>query len=355
MPSPTTYTRHITFDRAGVDMERGTFEAILASEGEASDGHVLSISGGRVADPMPMQLAHSMSPLQTVGSIVNPRKDTKATPPVLRVRGQMELGGDGSQASVRRDLLHMIGAGHVRAMSVSWEAIGKPIPRTNLASDHPFFVDAETETDFRKRYGLFFPRWRALEGSIVAVGADPEALIGRAEQEEEREGDPDVARFWRSFAAHTDDPAPGEEIVEVEEETARSPLEALTDSVEAAIRAGVSRDEVVDALAELAGRAADEIEDDESTGEMCAEDDDEGDLEDARADTEPAGTDAERVEASASSEQGREIGDLEAYEPGLTNRRMAEILREELGAVRPSLREEMMLLLDERTGRVSPR
>jgi hypothetical protein len=78
----------------------------------------------------------------------------------------------------------------------------------NLPSDHAYFVDAEGEKDHRKRYGLYFEKWRALEGSVVALGADPEALIGRAD-----ETDGAVSTFWRSMATDAIDEDQAEALI----------------------------------------------------------------------------------------------------------------------------------------------
>jgi hypothetical protein len=119
------------------------------------------------------------------------------------------MSGEGVSAEIRRDLAHMIDKGHVTGVSIRWDDVpGKSVRRVNLPSDHPYFVDAEAETDPRKRYGVYFEEWRAMEGSVVALGADPQALIGRAD-----ETDGEVASFWRAMASDIaeaeagDDPA----------------------------------------------------------------------------------------------------------------------------------------------------
>jgi hypothetical protein len=90
----------------------------------------------------------------------------------------------------------MISQGHINAVSVRWEAI-RFTRRVNLPKNHPAYV-TEDESDPRKRYGVFFEAWRAQEGSVVAVGADPKALIGRSD---ETKGE--VQSFWRSMAETT--------------------------------------------------------------------------------------------------------------------------------------------------------
>lgn len=185
-----------------INLDTGVFSMILATEGEASDGDILSIKGGKVPKRMPMLNGHYNSATEQLGSITDPEKLLEDSPPRLRAMGHIELGGDTGPADVRRDLAYMISQGHVTGMSIRWDVVdgGKPpVRRINLPSDHPYFVDAETEKNPRKRYGLFWPEWRAMEGSVVALGADSKALIGRAE---ETEGD--VSTFWRAMADDLD-------------------------------------------------------------------------------------------------------------------------------------------------------
>jgi hypothetical protein len=181
----------------GIDLDTGTFTMTLATEGEASDGDILSIKGGQIPERMPMLTSHWNDPSAQLGSITNPEKLLKDSPPRLRAVGHIEMSGEGVSAEIRRDLAHMIDKGHVTGVSIRWDEVpGKSVRRVNLPSDHPYFVDAEAETDQRKRYGVYFEEWRAMEGSVVALGADPQAVILRAD-----ETDGDVASFWRAMAS----------------------------------------------------------------------------------------------------------------------------------------------------------
>ena len=176
----------------------GSFSMTLVTEGEASDGDILSISGGVIPARMPLLVSHWNDPSATAGSITGAVKELQSSPPALKAKGQIELGGEAAQADIRKDLAFMVKQGHVGAVSIRWDEVegGKsPVRRVNLPSDHPYYVDGEEEKSFRKRWGLFWPEWRALEGSIVALGADPKALIGRAL---ETEGE--VRVFWREMA-----------------------------------------------------------------------------------------------------------------------------------------------------------
>ncbi len=177
----------------------GEFQMTLASEGEASDGDILSIKGGQIPDQMPLLASHFNEPTTQLGSITGARKHLQSSPPTLSALGQIEMGGEGPSSDIRRDLAFMIGQGHVNAVSIRWDVVqGKAIRRVNLPSDHPHFVDAESETG-AARFGVFFEQWRALEGSVVSLGADPAALIARADESEVEE----VADFWRSMASTT--------------------------------------------------------------------------------------------------------------------------------------------------------
>jgi hypothetical protein len=197
----------------GIDLTTGAFPMTLATEGEASDGHILSIKGGQIPERMPLLSAHWNDPNAQLGSVTDPQKALKDSPPRLRAVGHIEMTGEGTPAEIRRDLAHMIDKGHVTGMSIRWDEIpGKTIRRINLPSDHPYYVDAEKEKG-PARWGLFFEEWRGLEGSIVPVGADPGALIGRA-----NETTGEVASFWRAMAeAVTED----EPFIEIPEEDDR--------------------------------------------------------------------------------------------------------------------------------------
>jgi len=199
MTSPLLRT--LELERGSIDLETGEFPMVLATQGEASDGHILNIRGGNVPAKMPLQINHANSPAKTIGSIFDGRRGTKNGLPVLRATGQIELGGEGTGAAIRRDLAFMISEGHIGAVSLRAQG-DKVIRRTDLPKEHFAHVGAD-EPDPRRRYGLFFERFTALEGSIVALPADRGAIIGRAE---ETEGE--VQEFWRSLAE--DAPAPQE-------------------------------------------------------------------------------------------------------------------------------------------------
>lgn len=182
---------------ASVDVDNGTFGMTLATEGEASDGHILSVDGAQMVERMPMLISHWNEPTKAAGSIFRMRRHLQDTPKRLTAVGMMELDGDGEGVTVRRDLMHMIAKGHVNAVSVRWDFDWKDvIPRTKLPTDHPHFVDAEKEVSGSpKRWGYFFKKWTPREGSIVALGADPKALIGRSQDTTGK-----ISDFWARMA-----------------------------------------------------------------------------------------------------------------------------------------------------------
>lgn len=249
-----SYRRTFAVDRASVNEETGEFRAVLFSDGEASDGHVLNIQGGRIPNQMPLFVNHQADPREQLGSLYLDR----VTPHQVHVRGQIMLEGEGPEAEVRRDIMAKIAAGHVSRMSGRWDAEPEHTkPRTQLPADHPHRVSDKARG--RKRYGLYFDKWTAQEGSIVGLGADPQATMRWAE---EADSEP-VAAFWREQAERADgEPAEDTEVevereetteVEVErEETADADdvtdevvLGSFRDAVRSMIEAGLSPDDLV--------------------------------------------------------------------------------------------------------------
>ena len=193
------------YERTDLDViERGEGDpaghvaGLLATDGEASDGDILDIDGGQIPKRAPLLFGHQdWSGDRNLGSWerfekTQAGKDGKLGGKGIRGFGQIELGGAGEPQAWRDDIAHMIERKHIGALSVRWSPVGDPIRRVNLPSDHVAFVDSQTATG-NKRWGLFFPKWRLLEGSVVTLGADPAALIGRM-----RDSEGDVRRNWRA-------------------------------------------------------------------------------------------------------------------------------------------------------------
>ncbi len=159
--TPTRLERTIKVERADDTAKSGRFSAILASEGEASDGHILSIAGMRVPDSMPLLFRHTSSEeIPALGRVEKPEKVKVGGVPSLRVEPQIDMGGGDSSdplAAVRRGIAHMVGSGTLDAMSVRWDEIpSKVIARRNLPSDHFAFVDVQKEPDHPGAWGAFF-------------------------------------------------------------------------------------------------------------------------------------------------------------------------------------------------------
>lgn len=225
------------YARIDGDVVANTFKMTLATEGEAVDGDILSIRGGSGPSRFPLLVSHYNDPTTQLGSVTDPTKDLDSKPAKLRATGEVEVDGEGGPAEMRRDVLMMIGKRHVNAVSVRWHPV-KSVRRTALPPDHPHFVK-EDEKDFRKRWGELHESWRWLEGSVVSVGADPKALIGRSNEVDSE----DLKSFWRSMADDVDDSRHA------------GLMRALADVNVKAIRAlksGATMDEIVSHLAALA-------------------------------------------------------------------------------------------------------
>lgn len=165
-------------DRGEVNREDGTFPVTLFSDGEASDGHILNIAGGRLPKRMPLFIGHFADPEFQLGSLTSPTKEKRGGLNVTRHVAQIEQDGAGAAAERRADLLIMVEKGHARSMSGRWDAEQKDVVRrTELPESHPAHVSPDEKG--RKRFGLYFKRWVAMEGSLVGLGADPAAQVGR--------------------------------------------------------------------------------------------------------------------------------------------------------------------------------
>lgn len=176
---PDTWTR-FAIERESVGKTLGEFRAILATSGEASDDHILSISGMEVPDSMPMLFRHNSTvEIPVLGRIVKPVKSGSGSSAVVRVTGEFDLEGDTNDPllAIRRGFASLVQQTSLDAMSVRWDSVfGKFVSRTSLPKDHFAFA----EPDGPHSFGMFFEESVAREGSIVAIGADPSALMGRA-------------------------------------------------------------------------------------------------------------------------------------------------------------------------------
>ena len=187
--APTEFERCLTNavirEGEGSDSKPGTFPAVLATNGEASDGHILHIKGNKTPARMPLLFGHrseAMTP--SLGSVTKPVKgksaDTKLD--VLRTTQVVNMEGDGQMADIRRNIALLVDNGDLNGMSVRWVP-DEVVRRIDLPRGYYAFIDPATESRDSERYwGYFHKRSHNQEGSIVAVGADPGALVGRAQE-----------------------------------------------------------------------------------------------------------------------------------------------------------------------------
>lgn len=245
-----SYQRTLQIERA--DTTSGDFPMVLATSGEASDGHIINVRGIDAADSIPLQVDHSSSAMDTVGQISSFEVEaTRGKPALLRATGHIRLTGEGEALALRRDLLDAVSVGDVNSMSLRWEGT-QTVERTSLPKDHPAYV-ARNEKDPRRRYGLYFEKSRALEGSLVAIPADRAAIIGRSEAASSES----LGAFWRSFVEDTD-PVPSrmDEIVSDlerrlaawEERDARRALEEAAPSVREEVPAEITNQQTIEHL-----------------------------------------------------------------------------------------------------------
>jgi hypothetical protein len=250
------YERTCTIERAEDGAEAGLISGTLATDG------ILNMSGVKLPERAPLLFGHDdYTGTGNLGSWTGFHKfgdGKKLGDSGIRGTAQIELSGEGSQADWRGDIAHMIERGHIGQFSVRWEEIGEPVARVNLPSDHPAFVDSKKATG-RQRWGLYFDKWRLLEGSVVTLGADPAALVGRMQ---EAEGD--VRVYWRKAINHAleerHEPASGlvalstgagflyieREAYDAMLEEANARMQAALDALEAALEA---REDANEALA----------------------------------------------------------------------------------------------------------
>lgn len=165
----------------------GAVRGVLVTDGEASDGHILNIGGAELPASPPLLFGHDdFSGRSNLGSWTSLQahqaKSGELGSSFIEGRAQIDLGGpDGSDKDWRSNIAYMVDQGHIEAFSVRWQEVGEPQRRVNLPSDHPAAVD-EKKAKGAQRWGLYFEKWRMLEGSVVTLGADPAAVIHQMAQ-----------------------------------------------------------------------------------------------------------------------------------------------------------------------------
>ncbi len=186
------------------DGSAGVISGIVATGGEADDGHRLNIAGVQIGSDTPMLWNHK----RNLGKWNDFTKLDTQNPSEAKIRGvgNILLGGDGEERAWRNDVNYMIGEGAVTGLSMFWDIVDQPIKRTSLPKDHWARVDRKTATG-RQEFGLYFETSEMSENSVVTLGSDKAALIGRM-----LESEGFLRSFWRSSineAMEETYPAPG--------------------------------------------------------------------------------------------------------------------------------------------------
>lgn len=232
---------------AGDNAKEGTFTAVLATNGEASDGHILHIKGLTTPKKMPLLFGHrSEVQVPSLGSVTKPVKGkTKdGEHDALRVTNVINMEGDGQLSEIRRNIAGLVHNGDLNAMSIRWVP-EEVIRRIELPAGHYAHVPPNASRDTEAYWGYFHKKARSEEGSIVAIGADPQALNGRAQ--ELKDGAASV--FFRSLASSVEQSPDGMALLSLAFERYQSVLKDMRN-------AGVSSDD----MALLVGSDAEEQE-----------------------------------------------------------------------------------------------
>lgn len=297
--TPKNCWRSFSIDRAKVNAETGEFRAVVFTDGEASDGHILSIDGAQIPERMPLFSDHHASVRTQLGSLY----PLERTAHQVVMRGEIFLGGEGPELEIRRDILAKMAAGHVSQMSGRWDYEQEDaILRSELPEDHPAHVNAKkAKKDWRFRHGYFFRKWRGMEGSLVGLGADPAASVRDAMRfAEDSAASPAVRAFWRSQAETVRDltldaPITRRDFEAFTDELA-SIIEGAIDARLAALRSAPPDDAVTDSTDEDSARDARETVETDAGDEP----------DDARAERAPAEAGATRSEEPATDPPARE-------------------------------------------------
>ncbi len=174
------HRRTLQLQRGVIDLETGEFPLILASNGEASDGHIIDVAHMEVAERIPMFSNHNADPMQRMGGLINPRVSGKTTQKgraFLHMVGVLDMAGDGALPDIRRDVAQGISLGDITQMSLRWDDLETPVPRASLDKKHFAFSEAGAES---WNTPLFFGNTQAREGSIVGLGSDQASIVGRS-------------------------------------------------------------------------------------------------------------------------------------------------------------------------------
>ena len=174
------HRRAFQLQRGVIDLETGEFPLILASNGEASDGHIIDVGKMEVGERIPMFSNHNADPMQRMGGLIEPHvsgKKTRKGGAFLHMVGVIDMVGDGQLPDIRRDVAQGISLGDITQMSLRWDDLDPPVARASLDKKHFAFSEAGADS---WNTPMFFPRTEAREGSIVGLAADKAAIIGRS-------------------------------------------------------------------------------------------------------------------------------------------------------------------------------
>ena len=186
-----TFSRTAELQRGDIDMSTGQFPLTLATDGEASDGHIIRVEGVETPEALPMLFGHqSTVQVPSLGRITDFGVEQRGGFSHLRGIGNLNLNGDpevDALVGIRIGIAQLIADGDLTGMSIRWDPIGEPKLRRNLPQAHPAHGSGP---------GYYFENSIAREGSVVGLGAEPKSLIGRSEAAHS-----DLERvFWRQLA-----------------------------------------------------------------------------------------------------------------------------------------------------------
>lgn len=188
--------REFRLEQGVIDLATGEFPARVATNGEASDRHILDIATLIVPASVPMFVNHDPSPVSRMGQLNSPRtsgKTMKLGGATLHMRGRIDMEGDSAAADIRRDVAQGIHVGDITAMSTRWGDDFEGVARSSLAKHH--FAYREDLGGWNTP--LFIKAATILENSIVGLGADQAALIGRSQDVNRA---PHVREFYAMLA-----------------------------------------------------------------------------------------------------------------------------------------------------------
>ena len=176
-----------------IDMESGEFSGTLFSNSACSDPHILDVAGIEMPERMLLCVSHSADPGSRLGSITSHEKripsggSAELGDSSVFVKCRIDLGGDSAASDVRRDIARGISLGDLSALSGRWVGT-EQVERSSLSRSHAA----------HGRTGLYFSSSVAIEGSVVGIGADKSALIGRSQ---DLDSPQHVRDFWRSMVS----------------------------------------------------------------------------------------------------------------------------------------------------------